>query len=114
MAIGMTYDQYWYGDVHMARAFYKADRIRQKRMNDEAWLHGAYVCRALEATVCNAFRKTGTPPAQYPKEPIWKDEWEEEERRDTAKEKREEQEALFAQAYMMNMVMAGKNWGKQK
>lgn len=111
MAIGMTYEQYWYGDVHMARAFYKADMIRQKRMNEEAWLHGAYICRALEATVCNAFRKTGSPPAQYPKEPIWVDEPEE---RKVNSKRREEQETVYAQAYMMNMVMAGKNWGKPK
>ena len=107
MAIGMTYDQYWYGDVHMARAFYEADRIRQKRMNDEAWLYGAYVCRAIESTICNAFRKKGSQPVSYPKEPIWNDEWEGKEPiRD------EEQEAVYAEAYMMNMVMAGKNWGK--
>lgn len=110
MAIGMTYEQYWYGDVHMARDFYKADRIRQKRMNDEAWLYGAYVGRAIEATICNAFRKSGTPPAQYPKEPIWKDESDEEEEARL----REEQDAVYAKAYMTNMFMAGQNWGKHK
>lgn len=113
MAIGMTYDQYWYGDVHMARAFYKADRLRQKRMNEEAWLHGAYVLRALDATVCNAFRKKGDPPSEYPKEPIWDDEWDEDYRQ-VMTEEREETEALYAEAYMTNMMLAGKNWGKPK
>ena len=110
MAIGMTYEQYWYGDVHMARAFYKADKIRQKRMNDEAWLYGAYVAKALEATICNAFRKSGTPPLTYPKEPIGSDVPIEEEE----KQEREDREALFAEAYMTNMFLAGQNWGKQK
>lgn len=114
MAIGMTYDQYWYGDVHMARAFYKADRIRQKRMNDEAWLHGAYVVRALEATVGNALRSKGTPPFEYPKEPIWDDSWDAEEEREINRKEREEKEAVFAEAYMQNMMLAGKNWGKPK
>lgn len=111
MALGMTYDEYWYGDVHMARAFYKADRVRQKRMNDEAWLHGAYIARAIEATICNAFRKSGSSPATYPKEPIWNDEWEEEH---IDKQKKEEQDALFAEAYMMNMMLVGQNWGKHE
>ena len=113
MAIGMTYDQYWYGDVHMARAFYKADRLRQKRMNEEAWLHGAYVLRALDATVCNAFRKKGDPQSEYPKEPIWDDDWDDDYRQEK-QEEREETEALFAEAYMTNMMLAGKNWGKPK
>ena len=113
MAIGMTYDQYWYGDVHMARAFYKADRLRQKRMNDEAWLYGAYVARAVEATICNAFRGKGDPPAKYPEEPIWDASWD----KDIAEfdaARREENEAVFAEAYMTNMMLAGKNWGKPK
>lgn len=113
MALGMTYEQYWYGDVHMARAFYKADRIRQRRMNDEAWLYGAYVCKAIEATICNAFRKSGTPPAEYPKEPVWRDEPDEYEV-EQEQMKREEQEALYAEAYMTNMFLAGQNWGKTK
>lgn len=113
MAIGMTYEQYWYGDPHMARAFYKADRIRQKRMNDEAWLQGAYIVKAIDATVCNAFRKRGDPPAEYPAQPIWDDTWDTEQTEiETAK--REENEALFAEAYMTNMMFAGKEWGKPK
>lgn len=110
MALGMTYDEYWHGDVHMARAFYKADRLRQKRMNDEAWLYGAYVGKAIEATICNAFRKSGSPPAEYPKEPIWVEEPEE----GADKREQDERDAVYAQAYMMNMFMAGQNWGKPK
>lgn len=106
MAIGMTYEQYWYGDPLMVRAFYEADKVRQRRMNDEAWLYGAYVLRALEATVCNLFRKSGTPPATYPRQPVWEE---------TQAEKRdEEQEAVWAEAYMANMVLAGQSWGKSK
>ena len=106
----MTYDQYWYGDPLMVRAFYKAEKIRQKRVNEEAWLHGAYVYRALDATVGNTMRKKGANPAEYPKEPLSLDAEED----DTllSKEEREEQEINYAKAYMMNMVMAGKNWHK--
>lgn len=70
MAIGMTYEQYWYGDPLMVRAYYQADKIRQQRMNDEAWMHGAYVYRALLASIGNIVRKKGTQPYEYPQEPI--------------------------------------------
>lgn len=109
MALGMTYEQYWYGDPLMVRAYYKADKIRQQRINDEAWLHGAYVYRALDATVGNMMRKKGSEPAKYPERPVDLGVVEETE---AEKQQREEQETLYAQAYMMNMVLAGKNWKK--
>ena len=109
MAIGMTYEQYWYGDPLMVRAFYKAEKLRQQRINDEAWLHGAYVLRALDATVGNMMRNKGAKPAEYPRKPIELFPVEETE---YEKGKREEQDALFARAYMDSMVAAGKNWHK--
>lgn len=102
MALGMTYEDYWYGDPLMVRAFYKADKLRQQRMNDEAWLYGAYVWRALDATVGNVFRKQGTKPSEYPQKPI-----------ELQEQPREEQEdETYALAYMTNMVAAGANWKK--
>jgi len=114
LALGMTYDQYWYGDPLMVRAYYKADRIRQQRMNDEAWLYGAYVLRAMQSalSVSDLFRPKGQHQGiKYPEKPI---EVDGEEKDELYREQREEQEALYAQAYMMNMVMSGKNWGKPK
>lgn len=110
MAMGMTYDEYWYGDVHRAKDYYKAYKIWQEQRNEEAWLHGAYVLRALDATVGNAFRQKGTSPSEYPKQPIGQTLSAQEEQ--TAQD--EEQEALRAKIYMNNMIRAGKNWGKKK
>ncbi|MBO5967262.1 MAG: hypothetical protein J6S14_02050 [Clostridia bacterium] len=110
----MTYEQYWYGDPLMVRAYYKADRIRQQRMNDEAWLYGAYVLKAMQSalSISDLFRPKGMHKAiEYPEKPI---ELETESERRVDDEKREEQEALYAQAYMMNMVAFGQNWGKKK
>lgn len=106
----MTYDQYWHGDPLMVRAFYKAYKVRQQQVNVEAWLYGAYVYRALDSTVGNVFRKAGAERAEYPKKPI---EVNIEEKTELEKEQREEQEAVFAQAYMTNMVLAGKNWKRK-
>ena len=111
MAIGMTYEQYWYGDPLMVRAFYKADKLRQKRIDEQAWLIGAYTVRAMNASVGNMFLEKGKSPVQYPEKPMsmGNDEY--------VTEKTAEQEELeknYAQAYMMNMVMFGKGWEKKK
>jgi len=112
MAIGMTYEQYWFDDPLMARAFYKADRIRRERVDEEAWLHGLYVLNALNATVGNVFREKGHEPAEYPAEPITLTRRREEEKARTEKEK--EQQAVWAKAWMESFVQAGKNFGKNK
>ena len=101
----MTYDEYWNGDPLMVRAFYKAHKLKQEMLDAEAWLHGMYVLRALEASVGNMFRKKGSQPSEYPKEPIGTQEAQ------NAK-MNEDDEENFARAYMENMVMAGKNWHK--
>lgn len=70
MAIGMTYDQYWYGDVRMAGAFIKADEIRQERTNTEMWLQGMYIYDAISrlAPILNGFAKD-PKPLKYPDKP---------------------------------------------
>ena len=72
MSIGMSYDDFWNGDVSMVIAYRKANELRDKRRNYEFWLQGMYVYEAL----CDAsplFRfsmKKGTiKPEPYSKEP---------------------------------------------
>ena len=108
MAIGMTYDQYWYGDPLMVRAFRKADKMRQERRDEEAWVQGMYFARALDAAVGNMFRKQGTTPSEYPNMPFLR----ETKPPEKPTEKQEEQEAVWAEAWMMSFVHAGKRWSK--
>ena len=108
----MTYDQYWYGDPLMVRAFYKADRLRQERMDEEAWLHGKYVMEAIDSTIGNAFRKTSQDPSKYPEEPFSLTLKRQEEEEKSEREK--EREAQWALAWMSSFVQAGKGWGKNK
>ena len=105
----MTYEQYWYGDPLMVRAYFEAEQQRRQARNEYAWLQGQYMAEAINATVGNMMREKGSQPAKYPTKP-----YDITARRETEKEKetREEQEAVYAKAYMMNMVMAGKNWKK--
>ena len=107
----MTYDQYWgSNDQELLREYREADKLRQERANTEAWLHGAYIAKAIEATIGNAFIEKGAKKAEYPKTPI---PLIKEKKPDIEPEQKKQNEALAAQAYMMQMVMAGKNWGKR-
>lgn len=67
----MTYEQYWYGDVWMVEAFREADKLRQQRMNSEAWWQGMYIYDAVGrlAPVLHAFARKGTKPQPYPAKP---------------------------------------------
>lgn len=112
MSIGMTFDQYWYGDVRMTKAFVGADRLRQERMNNEAWWQGMYFFHAMSSALHNSRRtKESDPVSKYPEKPyeIFKKE-------ETGKERetREEKERLQAKLYMQQMMRAGKNWGGSK
>lgn len=71
MSIGMTYDEFWHGDVNMVRAYRKAQELRDKRKNQELWLQGMYVYEAIcdVAPILHAFAKKGTKPEPYAKEP---------------------------------------------
>lgn len=67
----MTYDDFWYGDVNMVRAFRQAQKIKDKRRNQELWLQGMYVYEALcdVSPILHAFAKKGTKPQVYSSEP---------------------------------------------
>ncbi len=107
MAMGMTYDQFWYGEAEMAKSFRKADEIRRKRRNEELWLEGIYMAEALSATVGNMFTKGNKH--QYPSEPFPITAAEQQERREREKKARMERiKAQFtAKALAMNAKMGG-------
>ena len=72
MSIGMTYDEFWNGDVHLVEVYRKADELRERRRNQELWLQGMYIYEAL----CDAsplfrtsFKKGVIKPEPYAKEP---------------------------------------------
>ena len=111
MAIGMTYEQYWYGDPMMVRAFYKANQIRKDIADEAAWLNGLYVYNALNAAIGSTFHRPGSAPADYPDQPFSLKKKQEEKQRKTEVE--QEEEAVWAMAWMSSFVQAGKHWGKQ-
>lgn len=93
MALGMSYDEYWNGDCMLVKYYRQAERIRQRRMNSQAWLQGRYVYDAIMAVapVLIPFNKH-PKPGEYPKEPYPIDR----ETREAAEKKRMEmQKAKF-------------------
>ena len=72
IAMGCSYDDFWYKDTEIAKAYLKAHEIRQKQENERLWLQGYYFYVALcdVAPVLNAFAKKGTKVQPYPTEPF--------------------------------------------
>ena len=69
MAMGMTYSEFWDGDVSAHKAFRKAKKLRISEQNQMAWIQGMYVYEAISnlAPALKAFAKGRAKP--YPKEP---------------------------------------------
>ena len=100
MSIGMSYDDFWNGDVSMVKAYRKAYELREKRRNMELWLQGMYFYEALcDASPLFRFsmKKGVIKPEPYVKEPypITEAEVREKEERE-AKRKEERLKAEFA------------------
>lgn len=62
LSIGMSYDLYWDGRPELVIPYRKADVLRQKRENNNAWLQGAYFRLAVLSSL--------DKKAKYPKQPI--------------------------------------------
>lgn len=100
MSMGMTYEEYWYGDNYLPRYYLKAYRLRQKQKDFEAWMQGKYIYEGIAALypLFNALSKQHKP-MPYVKEPYLKDAYksdkqiEEEKNREAAREF----EKLFAE-----------------
>ena len=72
MSIGMSYDDFWNGDVVMVKAYRKACELRDRRNNQDMWLQGRYFYDALcAASPLYRFtmKKGMIKPEPYTKEP---------------------------------------------
>ena len=70
LAMGMSWENYWDGDPLAVKHYREADRLRQERMNEQAWLTGMYVYSAIAdlTPAINPFSKAR--PREYMKQPI--------------------------------------------
>lgn len=109
MAMGMTYEQFWYGEPTLAEVYRKADAIRRSRKNQELWLEGIYMMNALSATVGNMFSKG--QKNQYPSEPLPITLEEQQERKEREQKARMERikAAFTTKALVMNSKLGGES-----
>lgn len=72
MAIGMSRDEFWNGDVEAVRDYRKAHHLRNKLKNEELWLLGGYVYKAIGAyaQIFPAFPKAGAKVEPYLDKPF--------------------------------------------
>lgn len=70
LSIGMTYEQYWDGDVQIAKFYRRAYEQKRERINEQLWLQGLYIYDAL-LRVAPAFRPMSkAEPDKYMSEPL--------------------------------------------
>ena len=72
MSIGMSYDEFWNGDVSMVKAYRKANELRDRRRNQDLWLQGRYFYDALCAAsplYRFSMKKGVIKPEPYTQEP---------------------------------------------
>lgn len=96
LSIGMSWEQFWHGDVEIARFYRQAHEMRLRERNFEMWMQGRYIYEAIGdmVPVLHAFAKEGTTPVPYPKEPYPLTQREQREREE--RERREKYERLKA------------------
>ena len=104
---GMTYEQYWYGDPWMTRAYAQAYLSRRKVENEQAWIQGAYIANAVTVAIANAFGKRKVDYLKQPLDLFPKTEAE------TQEEIRKEREKLIAWLNRMKSANKKKNTGSE-
>ena len=64
---GMTYEQFWYGDPWMVKAYKDAHILKRRMRNEELWISGAYEYNAVGAVISSSF---GKKPVKYVQKPF--------------------------------------------
>ncbi len=112
MSFGMTWEQYWYGDVRMTRSFYEAHRLRKEQQNAALWIQGLYNYKAFVAATAPFLDLKGHDRPAYPEKPFDFYKQDKPQTRHDLKEQ-EEREVRLARAYMKQLDAVGKNWGRK-
>lgn len=114
----MTYEQFWYKDPHLVRAFAKAEEYRIRKRNQELFLQGQYIYEAIGAFVeiLPAFPKKGAKVRPYLSEPYPLTELEKQEREDRKQKAKMEamKQRMFARALSINSKIGGVNDGRNE
>lgn len=108
ISIGMTYEQFWYDDLTIAKMYLKAYKIKQERELEmdqwHMWKQGMYIYEAFcdVSPVLHAFSKKGTKPLPYPEVPYGMERYKQEKKDREPTEQEVENERLKAQIFFRN------------
>ena len=107
---GMTYDQYWYGDPWMVRAYAQSYLLKRKIENENMWILGSYVANAFGVVLANTFGKKKVKYLEKPMDLFPKTEAEEQ------NEIREERRKLIAtlNGFIKSAARKKKNTGSDQ
>lgn len=117
ISIGMTYEQFWYGDLTIAKAYLEAYQMKEKReaekMQWAMWNQGVYIYEALcdVSPILHAFSKKGTKPLPYPSRPYG---MEEKKDKEQPTEQNKKIENLKLQVFFSNWARATKKQFENK
>ncbi len=117
MSIGVTYEEFWYGDFAICKYARQAEKLRRKRTNQEMWWNAIYMFRTM-LDVAPAFRDFGdgkkTKISFSTEQPFPMDKQESEEI-EKAKHERQKEEFLSKMlSYTQSHNLALKQNGEQK
>jgi hypothetical protein len=118
ISIGMTYEQFWYGDPTIADAYLEAFKLKEQREAEKikwtTWEQGLYVYEAIcdVAPVLRAFSKA-TKPLPYPEEPHGLDKTQQNKDKEL-EEKKKELDMYRQQIFFQNWVKAQKQRFQKK
>ena len=106
LSLGMSYDEYWYGDPCLVEAYRKAEDIRTHRKNWEMWMNGRYVYDSVMRLIPSLQLLKPREPIEYMKEPypLTKEEYEER----IIREEKEQQEKIMAKMMAFAKIRSSK------
>lgn len=120
MSYGMTYNDFWYGDVYKTIYYRKAHKLKIKEQDENNWLMGMYVYDAIGklAPILHPFSKKGAKPLPYAEQPFLYEKLSEdiktEEQKQEEEQQRIENERLKAQIQFNNWYRATKKMFENK
>lgn len=99
--MGMTYKQFWEMDCTLVAAYRKAYKIRQEQQNQNAWLNGLYIWKALQSA---AIYVNGFVPKGAVIEPYWDKPYEFAQEKKKTVQESNQQKIDQTVAYMQNLT----------
>lgn len=67
MAIGMSYEEYWYGKPEIAKFYKEKDIYRRRMKNEEMWIEGLYFAKAISTNFSKKEKYPEKPFDIFPK-----------------------------------------------